>query len=456
MTNSAASNRSAKLARFVSSATSRPLPDAVIEKTKFHILDTFAAILSGSMMEPGIQAIKYARKQGGRKESGVLGSAVRTNAVQAALANGMSAHADETDDSHPFSLTHPGCSAVPAALAMAERQRASGLQFVKAVAVGYDACARTGLALGGEKFLNSGKDSHSFAGTIGAVAAAAALTGMDEDQCAVAISYATQQAGGLRTLFRDREHTEKAFVFAGMPALAGTQAAAMVHSGMTGVADPLDTDVSFFTSHGAVGDVDKAFNNLGRPFEIMRTNIKRWSVGSPAQAVLDALELLIIKHGIKPDDVKQVNIHLSPRAARVVDGREMPDVNVQYLAAVMLIDGTVSFTASHDHDRMTDPEIKALRRRMKLVPDKRFGHRSELRQAQVEITPQNGPLVRQRVNAVRGTTANPMTLGEVEAKALELMAPVIGTGSARNVIRGVRRIERMRSLEALVALMQGK
>ena len=91
MTNLAASNRSAKLARFISSATSRPLPDAVIEKTKHHILDTFAAILSGSEMEPGIQAIRYARSQGGRKQAGVLGSAVRTNAVQAALANGTAA-----------------------------------------------------------------------------------------------------------------------------------------------------------------------------------------------------------------------------------------------------------------------------------------------------------------------------------------------------------------------------
>jgi 2-methylcitrate dehydratase PrpD len=456
MTKSPDSSRSAKLARHIASATSRPLPDAVIEKTKHHILDTFAAILSGSEMEPGIQAIKYAKRQGGRKEAGVLGSSVRTNAVQAALANGMSAHADETDDSHPFSLTHPGCSAVPAALAMAERQRASGLQFLKAVAVGYDGCARTGLALGGEKFLNSGKDSHSFAGTIGAVAAAAALCGMDEGQTAVAVSYATQQAGGLRTLFRDREHTEKAFVFAGMPALAGTQAAAMVHSGMTGVADPLDTDVNFFTGHGAVGDADKAFNNLGRPFEIMRTNIKRWSVGSPAQAVLDALELLIAKYGVGPDDVKSVTIHLSPRATRVVDGREMPDVNVQYLAAVMLTDGTVSFTASHDHARMGDPGIGALRRRIKLVPDDRLGRRSELRQAIVEITLRSGRALRQRVNAVRGTTANPMTLAEVEAKALELMAPVIGRGSAKKVISGVRRIEKARSLEALVALMQGK
>ena len=155
-----------------------------------------------------------------------------------------------------------------------------------------------------------------------------------------------------------------------------------------------------------------------------------------------------------------LNIHSvgdrGERAARVVDGREMPDVNVQYLAAVMLIDGTVGFTASHDHGRMGEPGILALRRRMKLVPDNRLGRRPELRQAIVEIALQSGRQGRRRTNAVRGTTANPMTLAEVEAKAAELMAPVIGAGAAKKVIRGVRRMERARSLAALVALMQGK
>lgn len=449
-------NRSAKLARFVASASSRPLPDAVIEKAKHHVLDSFAAILSGSRMEPGVQAIKYARRQGGRAEAGVLGSRVRTSAVGAALANGISAHADETDDSHPLSLSHPGCAVVPAALAMAEREKASGLEFLKAVTVGYDACARTGIALGAENFSLSGKSSHAFAGTIGAVAAAGALSGLEAEQMAVAISYATQQAAGLRTLFRDREHTEKAFVFAGMPAQNGTAAAAMVQSGMTGVADPLDTDTNFFSGHGAVGDIDRAFRNLGRPFEIMRTNIKRWSVGSPAQAVLDSLEILIGRHRLRAADVKQLAIHLAPRAARVVDGREMPDINVQYLAAVMLLDGTVSFAASHDHRRMGDADIQRLRRRMKLVPDRRLGKRPPLREAIVEITLKSGRRVQRRVNAVRGTTTNPMTRAEVEAKALQLIAPVIGSGPAKKVIRGVRRLERARSVDALVALMQGK
>ncbi len=81
-------------------------------------------------MAPGAQALKYARSQGGRKEAGVLGSAVRTNAVQAALANGMSAHADETDESHPFSLTHPGRSAGPPAPAPAAGPRARRPPFV--------------------------------------------------------------------------------------------------------------------------------------------------------------------------------------------------------------------------------------------------------------------------------------------------------------------------------------
>ena len=122
-----------KLSAYIASALRRPLPASVIEKTKHHILDTFAAMISGSRLAPGIKALAYVKTLGGVKEACVIGSNVITTAVNAALANGMLAHADETDDSHAPSLTHPGCGIVPAALAMAERQRQSGSVATKVI-----------------------------------------------------------------------------------------------------------------------------------------------------------------------------------------------------------------------------------------------------------------------------------------------------------------------------------
>src|SRR5207253_10744637 len=119
-------------------------------------LDTIAAMISGSHLAPGMKAIAYVKTLGGVKEAAVLGSRFVTTAVNAALANGMLAHADETDDSHAPSLTHPGCGIVPAALAMAEREQRSGAALLRAVALGYDVGCRLTLSLDPYPFREDG------------------------------------------------------------------------------------------------------------------------------------------------------------------------------------------------------------------------------------------------------------------------------------------------------------
>jgi 2-methylcitrate dehydratase PrpD len=110
-----------QLSEYIAKAAMRPLPDAVVEKARHHVLDTLAAMVSGSQLRPGRMAIGYVASLGGTPEASVVGTQIRTSAVNAALANGMLAHADETDDSHAPSRTHPGCAVIPAALAVAER-----------------------------------------------------------------------------------------------------------------------------------------------------------------------------------------------------------------------------------------------------------------------------------------------------------------------------------------------
>jgi hypothetical protein len=135
------------LATYMANAAKKPLPKHVAEKTKHHVLDTIAAMVSGSRLLPGTKAIAYAKTLGGAPQSLVIGSKIITNAEQAAHINGMLAHADETDDSHAASLSHPGCAIVPAALAMGEREKSNGTQLLRAVALGYDLCARLNLSL---------------------------------------------------------------------------------------------------------------------------------------------------------------------------------------------------------------------------------------------------------------------------------------------------------------------
>jgi 2-methylcitrate dehydratase PrpD len=132
----------ATLARYMARALNRRVPAKVVEKAKHHILDTLAAIVSGSRLVPGERAISFVRTQGGRKESLVLGTRYMTTAINAAMTNAIMAHADETDDSHFRANMHPGSIMVPAALAVAERNGLSGDAFLKAGVLGYDVGAR--------------------------------------------------------------------------------------------------------------------------------------------------------------------------------------------------------------------------------------------------------------------------------------------------------------------------
>ena len=443
-----------RLAAYIAQAPRRRLPAAVAEKTKHHLLDTIAAMVSGSRLLPGRKAIAYARTRGGTKEAGVVATNIITTAENAALANGMLAHADETDDSHAPSLTHPGCGIVPAALAMAEREAANGEALLRAIALGYDVGCRLTMALDAYQFREDGHSTHSFGPMFGAAAAAASLARFDERQVRHCLSYTAQQAAGISCWMRDEEHIEKAFDFGGMPARNGVAAALMVRHGFTGVEDALSGERSFFVAYGRKPEPERLIDALGERYEIMATNIKRWSVGSPIQAPLDALDLLMREHGVKAADVEQLVVRVAHQGANTTDNRAMPDICMQHLCAVMLLDGTVSFKAAHDDKRMRDPRVLVLRKKVQLLGDDQLSAAMPSRQGIVELTRRDGRTLRQHVTAVRGTAENPMMRAEVDAKAHDLIAPVYGKARARRLCDAIWAAEKLGNVAKLRTLLK--
>ncbi|MBV9189200.1 MAG: MmgE/PrpD family protein [Betaproteobacteria bacterium] len=443
-----------RLAVYVASASKKRLAPTVAEKTKQHILDTIAAMVSGARLPPGKQAISYARTRGGTKEACVVATGIVTSAENAALANGMLAHADETDDSHAPSLTHPGCGIVPAALAMAEREEASGEALIRAVALGYDVGCRLTQSLNAYEFREDGHSTHSFGPMFGAAAACAALTGLNERQVRHCLSFTAQQASGISCWMRDEEHIEKAFDFGGMPARNGVAAAAMVAHGFTGVEDALSGERSFFVAYGRKPEPAKLVAGLGEVFEVMNTNIKRWSVGSPIQAPLDALLLLLEEHKFRADDVMRLSVRVSHQGANTTNNRAMPDICMQHLCAVMVMDGTVSFKASHDEKRMRDKKVLALREKVQLSGDDELTKAMPSRQGIVEIVLRNGTTLRKHVKAVRGTAENPLTRAEVDAKAYDLIVPVFGKQRARRLCDAVWSLDSLSNVRKLRPLLK--
>ena len=446
-----------RLAGYIAGALARPLPPEVVGKTKHHVLDTIAAMVTGSRLKPGVLATRFAASSGGTPESMVVGSKVVTTAVNAAMANAMLAHADETDDSHAPSLTHPGCAVVPAALAVAEREDASGEALLRAVALGYDVGCRIGRAMGGIGSRGvSGHATHAIGPMFGAAAAAAALAGLDARGVRHALAYTAQQASGITSWARDSEHVEKAFVFGGMGARNGVTSALFVQAGLTGEEDVFSGEFNFLDVFCPDRDELAGWvESLGTHYEITETNIKKFPVGSPIQAAAEALTSLVAEHGIEPGSVAKVDVALPPNGARIVDDRSMPDINCQYAMAVILLDGgSLSFEATHTDGRMDDPAVLDMRSRVTLTGSPEFAGMERQRPATVRVTLTDGRVLERHVPAVRGTSDNPMTREDVEAKATDLIASVLGADRARAVVGAVWALDERARVRALRPLLQ--
>jgi 2-methylcitrate dehydratase PrpD len=452
---SAANSITNDLSTYMSEAANRKLPAEVEEKAKQHILDTIAAMVSGADLPPAKLAIKFARSYDGERVATVVGTDMLCGPVEAALINGTLAHSDETDDSHAPSQSHPGCGIVAAALAAGEKFATDGSRFVRAIALGFDVGTRVAMTLGGEDYQTStSRDPHSIANTFGASAAAGCAASLNAQQMRWILDYAAQQASGIAAWQRDLQHVEKSLVFGGFPARNGVTAALLIQLGATGVEDIFFGSDNFFAAFGPKADPSGLIDKLGERYEIARTNIKKWTVGSPIQAPLDALQMIMKEHPFKPDQVDKVVVRVGSGEARIVDNREMPDICLQHMIAVMLRDATVTFRSAHDKQRMQDPEIRALRSRVQLIYDNDLQRLYPMRVAIVEVILNDGTRLSRRIDAVRGSAQNPMPQEEVVAKARDLMIPFLGVDKTTRLIDAISTIEQVTDIRQLSSFLQ--
>ena len=444
-----------RLSRYMSEARSRALPDEVVEKTKQHVLDTLAAMISGSELPPGRQALEFARAYGGREVATVVASNFLCGPIEAALTNGVLSHADETDDSHSPSQSHPGCAVVPAALAAGERFGVSGTHFLRAVALGYDIGPRLTMTLGGQRFeAETHWSTHSISPLFGAAAAASCAASLNAHQMRWMLGYAAHQSSGLAAWNRDTEHVQKAFHFGGMTARSGVTSALLVQAGWTGVDDVLSGKDNFFAAYNPHADPAGLIDKLGERYEVTRTNIKKWPVGSPIQAALDALAILRKQHPFDAAQVRQVSVRLATDEAAIVNNREIPDICLQHLVAVMLLEKTVTFASAHDKERLKEPSVLRERAKVQLIPDPELERLMPLRVAMVDVTLTDGSRLTQRVDNVRGTPENPMTRDEVIAKATDLITPVFGATKCSSLIDRIFHLESVSVIRELRPLLQ--
>jgi 2-methylcitrate dehydratase PrpD len=442
-----------QLAHYMAEARHRSLPPEVAQAGKHRILDSLGAIISGSRLKAGELAIRYVCLQGGMPEASVLATDVKTSAVNAALANGMFGHADETDDFEPVTKAHPGCSVVPAALAMAEREGSSGDEFLRAVVLGYDLCCRFLMALGPELVRGGHRSAEGTSSTMGCTAAAASLARLDETGMRYALSYAAQQVSGIWSWVRDSEHVEKAFDFAGMGARNGVTAAIMVQTGFSGVWDVLEGEHNVLEALSPAPKPNEMVKDLGDRFFVTETAMKPYPVGYPIQSALDAFFALHRQYGLTVENVERITARLPEDGARIVNNRSMPDVNCQHMIAMALVDGNVTFASTRSYQRMSDPVVLAVKERVNLVADPALMDPEAPRSAKLEVVLNDGRTLNHFTPHAYGTKQNPMEGKSVNAKARDLLEPVLGPSRTGAVIQRVNGLESVANVRELLPFL---
>ena len=445
-------NLTEPLSNYIVGDQAARLPAPVVERATIHILDTLGAMISGSQLKPGKVGIDFVSSQGGPPQATVVATGLRTSAIYATLANAISAHADETDDAHFPTVTHPGSVILPACLAIAELRHRSGRELIHAVVLGYDVMCRINKAFDRAWMGQRGLHAGALCAVFGATAAASRLLGADAVRVRHALALAGTQASGINTWRQDPEHIDKALCFSGAPARNGVSAALMAEAGFTGTATVFEGEENFFKAISEESRPQETIKDLGSRYELLDTSIKKYPAGQPIQATLEGYFRLVKEHRIDGRQIKKIVVRLPDTQARTINDRHMPDVNCQYMLAVAMLDGKIDFQNSHDFERMRDPQVLEYKKRVEIIADAELTKIfPAVRSAIVEIDTADGGHFKILLDRMPGAPYNPLSAAEVEEKFLLLSVPVLGDKRCKAIVEAARNLENLSDITTLAA-----
>ena len=427
---------------FVEFIREAPLAAEVLHHAKRAVIDWVAAALPGARVPPALALEAALAEELDRGAAQlVLGRPATVRA--AALINGTAAHTAEVDDIFRDGIYHPGAPTIAAALALAQAGSLSGLGFLRAVIAGYEVSTRIARAMGRAHY----RFWHN-TGTIGAFGAAAAAAGalsLDRKRSAHALATVATFAAGLQQAFRSDSMSKP--LHAGRAAEAGVTAALAAREGVTGSLDVLDGEAGFGRAMGEGPDWVEAFATFGTHYNIARMTFKNHACCGHTFAAIDGALAARAALGAAAPDIARVRIG-SYRAATEVSGIENPRTaaearfSIKYVVAHALRHGSVRL-AAFEAAPLADPETRALMGRIEAAVDPELdaafpGQRA----ARVAIETRDGRSHALLQPARKGDPELPLDDGELEAKYLELAAPVIGAAPARALLARLWRLER--------------
>ena len=420
-----------RLADWAAESRSRPLEAAVLHHAKRAVIDWHAAFYPGSVVTPATLLEKAF--------PGELGH-VRTRA----LIMGAAAHTEEVDDIFRDGIYHPGAPTISAALAVAQSLNLSGMDFLRAVVVGYEISTRIGAAMGRAHY----KYWHN-TGTIGWFGACAAVSEalkLNKQQFAHALATVTTFAAGLQQAFRMDSMSKP--LHAGRAAEAGVTAALAAREGVTGSLDVIE---GFGKAMGDDPDWEAAFATLGRDFHITRMTFKNHACCGHTFAAIDGALALKARMKIAAEEIERIRVG-TYRAGVEVAHYETPRTpaegrfSLKYVVATALTHGSVRL-AAFESSRLEDAQTKALMGKISVAIDPELdANFPRQRAARVVIEARGGEREEFLQPTRKGDPDMPLTDREVDEKYMELVTPILGAGEAKGLLARLWKLEALPQL----------
>ena len=433
-------NETRALARFAAHTQYSDLPRSLVENCKIAVLDALAAGFVGTVQPWARRIVAVVRGLGGTQEASVIGADWRTDVARAALANGVLIGAFECE---PLTGSHASGTVLPAALAVAQRERLPGVAFLAALAVGFEVSARLARAAVGLETVR-GFHNPGTQGPFGAAAAAGKLHGLDEDGLVSALGIAGSSSAGLLEFAWSGGDTKRLHL--GRASQLGLESALLARHGVTGPAAVLEGRSGYFNAFSTALAPESLVAGLGTEWAIEPPSLKSYATHVTHQAVVEAIQQFKRQHTLDPRALTRVVIR---GAARIMEerhtAREPQDVlggqySLPFTTAVALT-RDMADPLVYNHDAVWDPVVRDLAQRIELEPvhDAR-PHPQGLWPAEV-LLECAGDRHTLSTRGYKGSPQSPFTWDEASEKFRRYTASILASAQTTAIIDAVEKLE---------------
>jgi 2-methylcitrate dehydratase PrpD len=433
------------LASYVVTSRLEDIPDDVRHEAKRALLNYVGCAIGGCRHEAVDIVLAALGPFAGKPTASILGRAEQLDPLHASLANGISSHVLDYDDTTPGNYSHTSSPVASAMFAFASANRVRGADFLPAFVLGFEAASRVANAVYPAHY-DAGWHITGTAGVFGAAVAIGRFLRLDEQRMVWALGLAATQAAGLREMFGSMG---KAF-HPGRAAQNGYSAALLAEAGFTAGEHGLEGPRGFAAVQASRADLSKITTRLGVDFDLRANTYKPYPCGIVNHPTIDGAIRLHDSHRPDPDSIVAVRLRVAPLVLDLCNQQNITlglqgKFSVYHGAAVGLVRGRAGVDEYTD-EAVNDPRVRRVRERATAVGDPSVTED----QAHVEVELADGSTLGTFVEQSLGNLGRPLSDRQLEDKLRDQATGALSAPDIESLVGLCWNVERLEDVAELV------